>query len=54
MGELNIKFKAPDFGDWRKGDQKIFCSDNSRALKLLNWKPTTLLRLVSKNCGNGF
>ena len=41
MGELNIKFKAPDFGDWRKGDQKIFCSDNSRALKLLNWKPTT-------------
>jgi CDP-paratose 2-epimerase len=25
--------------DWRPGDQPVFVSDNSKALRLLNWKP---------------
>lgn len=28
-------------GEWRQGDQKIFCADNSLANKTLNWHPQT-------------
>ena len=41
MREFKICFKKPTFGGWRKGDQKIFCSDNSLANELLGWKPST-------------
>ena len=39
MENMKIDFNNPSFSDWRHGDQKIFCSDNSLALKLLNWSP---------------
>lgn len=35
---LNIKINC-QFGPWRAGDQPIFISDNSKAYRLLNWKP---------------
>lgn len=41
MKKLKISFKEPALGNWRKGDQKIFCSDNSLANNLLGWKPST-------------
>jgi CDP-paratose 2-epimerase len=45
MKELKISFEEPALGNWRKGDQKIFCSDNSLAYNLLDWKPTTATSL---------
>lgn len=41
MLKLKIKFNKPVYAEWRKGDQKIFCSDNSRAKQLLGWEPST-------------
>jgi CDP-paratose 2-epimerase len=41
MRGLKIKFNEPAQGGWRKGDQKIFCSNNSLAKKLLGWHPST-------------
>ena len=41
MKELKIKFTEPSLGEWRKGDQKIFCSDNSLAKNLLGWNSST-------------
>ena len=41
MKKLNINFEEPALGKWRKGDQKIFCSDNSLAYNLLDWVPYT-------------
>lgn len=35
-GKKEVNYK---FSDWRMGDQKIFISDNSKAFKLLGWKP---------------
>jgi CDP-paratose 2-epimerase len=29
------------FGEWRPGDQKLFISDNGKALRELGWQPTT-------------
>ena len=31
----------PEFGPWRLGDQRVFCSDNTRAAGDLGWSPTT-------------
>ena len=28
------------FSDMRSGDQKIFISDNRKAMRMLGWKPT--------------
>ena len=39
MENMKIDFNKPSYSDWRRGDQKIFCSDNSLALELLNWSP---------------
>jgi len=41
MQDLQIEFPYPEFDDWRTGDQKIFCSDNSKANDLLDWSPQT-------------
>ena len=41
MKRLKINFEEPALDIWRKGDQKIFCSDNSLAENLLDWKPST-------------
>jgi CDP-paratose 2-epimerase len=41
MRKLKINFEEPALGSWRKGDQKIFCSDNSLANELLEWQPST-------------
>ena len=41
MRKLKINFEEPALGRWRKGDQKIFCSDNSLANELLEWQPST-------------
>jgi len=32
---------AYGFSDWRPGDQKVFISDNSKALRELGWAPST-------------
>ena len=40
MDQLKISFGKQTFAEWRKGDQKIFCSDNSRALSQLGWSPS--------------
>jgi CDP-paratose 2-epimerase len=32
------------YGEWRPGDQPCFISDNGKAQKLLNWKPTINVR----------
>lgn len=37
-GELGMKMEYT-FADWRPGDQPIFISDNSKALKELGWSP---------------
>ena len=41
MLKLKIKFNKPAHAEWRQGDQKIFCSDNSLAKQLLGWEPST-------------
>jgi CDP-paratose 2-epimerase len=44
MGQLSIPLGKQTFAEWRKGDQKIFCSDNSRACELLDWSPSVSTR----------
>ncbi len=39
LEDLKIPKPNSSFGDWRKGDQKIFYSDNSKAQSLFDWKP---------------
>lgn len=38
----NYNFKI-DFSDERTGDQKVFVSDNTKALDSLNWEPKTVI-----------
>lgn len=40
MDQLKISVGKQTFAKWRKGDQKIFCSDNTRALSQLGWSPS--------------
>jgi CDP-paratose 2-epimerase len=40
---------APDFGDWRPGDQKVFYCDTSKALLDFGWRPKTS---VEQGVGN--
>ena len=35
----DFNIKKLNFSKWRVGDQKIFISDNTKAKKILNWKP---------------
>ena len=39
LEKMNIPEVERTFGSWRKGDQKIFYSDNSKAKDMLAWKP---------------
>ena len=44
LNDMGIPMSKRSFGPWRKGDQKIFCSNNSLAQKLLGWSPKTSTR----------
>ena len=38
---LGAEVGQPEFGPWRLGDQRVFCSDTRRAEDELGWRPTT-------------
>ena len=44
MDDLEIPRPTNAQGNWRKGDQRIFISNNSKAQKLTGWFPKTNLR----------
>ena len=37
--ELGIKPSEVRYADWRRADQKVYISDTSKALELLDWRP---------------
>jgi CDP-paratose 2-epimerase len=41
LNKNKIKPNNMSLGEWRQGDQKIFCSDNSLANQMLDWHPQT-------------
>lgn len=41
LEKMNIPEVERTFGSWRKGDQRIFYSDNSKAKNTLGWEPVT-------------
>jgi CDP-paratose 2-epimerase len=38
---LGEALPEPEFGPWRLGDQRVYCSDTRRATSELDWAPTT-------------